>query len=222
MTFCVHIKIIGPFYSFFFYKIDLSCTSKWFHYILMILPLLHHNRVLTPIPNSNVFHPALFDELGPTASLLQLRLKQHMGYNPWASCQIRKIEACAHAGNFGNSFCHQLQRKPLVSDPSMHHCTCITHVSWCMPGSLIRGGGKNFPAYLAHVQPAILPIWQEAHCHVNICWHPSIQEAGRYCIPHWYMCTFDVFFTYLFLLISYDIEEVHNICMGVACIQLTH
>ena len=31
---------------------------------------LHHNRVLIPIPGSNLFHSALFDELGPTASLL--------------------------------------------------------------------------------------------------------------------------------------------------------
>ena len=33
---------------------------------------------------------------------------------------------------------HRLQRKPLVSDPSMHHGTCVTHVLWCMPWSLTR------------------------------------------------------------------------------------
>ena len=27
----------------------------------------------------------------------------------------------------------------LVSDPDMHHGTCVTHVPWCMPGSLISG-----------------------------------------------------------------------------------
>ena len=32
--------------------------------------------------------------------------------------------------------CHGLQRKPLVSDPGMHHGTC-------MSGSLTRGGGKK-------------------------------------------------------------------------------
>ena len=36
-------------------------------------------------------------------------------------------------------------RKPLVSDPGMHHGTCATHVPWCMPGSLTRGGGENVP-----------------------------------------------------------------------------
>ena len=33
---------------------------------------------------------------------------------------------------------HRLQRKPLVSDPDMHHGTC-------MSGSLTRGGGENVP-----------------------------------------------------------------------------
>ena len=36
-----------------------------------------------------------------------------------------------------------------VSDPDLHHGTCVTHVSWCMPGSLtsvsfeVGGGGKR-------------------------------------------------------------------------------
>ena len=58
---------------------------------------------------------------------------------------------------------HRLQRKPLVSDPGMHHDTCVTQVLWCMLGSLTRGGGENVPAFPAHAQPAILRIWQEAH-----------------------------------------------------------
>ena len=41
--------------------------------------------------------------------------------------------------------CHQLQRKPLVSDPGMHHGACVTHVSWCMSGSLTRSGVENVP-----------------------------------------------------------------------------
>ena len=38
---------------------------------------------------------------------------------------------------------HRLQRKPPISDPGMHHGTCITHVPWCMSGSLTRGGEEN-------------------------------------------------------------------------------
>ena len=38
---------------------------------------------------------------------------------------------------------HRLQRKPLVSDPGMHHRTCDPHVLWCMSGSLTRGVGEH-------------------------------------------------------------------------------
>ena len=40
---------------------------------------------------------------------------------------------------------HILQGKPLVSDPGMHHGTCVTHVPWCISGSPTRGGGENVP-----------------------------------------------------------------------------
>ena len=40
---------------------------------------------------------------------------------------------------------HWLQRKPLVSDPGMHHSTCVMHVPWSMSGSLTHGGRKNVP-----------------------------------------------------------------------------
>ena len=40
---------------------------------------------------------------------------------------------------------HQLQRKPLVNDPGMRHGTWVTHVPWCMSGSLTPGGGENVP-----------------------------------------------------------------------------
>ena len=40
---------------------------------------------------------------------------------------------------------HQLQRKPLVSDPGKHHGTCLTYMPWCNSGSLTRGGLENVP-----------------------------------------------------------------------------
>ena len=92
----------------------------------------------------------------------------------WASYQIRKIAGCACAGNAGNVFPRRrFQRKPLLSDPGMHHGTCVTHVSWCMSGSLTRGDGENVPGIPGACAPAILRIWQEAHC-----W----DEVYR---PHW-------------------------------------
>ena len=78
----------------------------------------------------------------------------------WASCQIRKF-AGAHAPGMPGTF----SPSPQVSDPDMHHGTCVTHVPWCMPGSLTSGflwnrrRGKTFPAFPAHARPAILRIW---------------------------------------------------------------
>ena len=46
----------------------------------------------------------------------------------------------------------------------MHHGTCVTHVPWCMSGSLTCGGGENVPGIPGACAPAILLIWQEAHC----------------------------------------------------------
>ena len=50
-----------------------------------------------------------------------------------------------HAPECREHFPRWLQRKPLVSDPDMHHGTCVTHVPWCMLGSLTRGGRENNP-----------------------------------------------------------------------------
>ena len=82
----------------------------------------------------------------------------------WASYQIRKIAGCACAGNAGNVFPRRrFRRKPLFSDPGMHHGTCVTHVPWCMSGSLTCGDGENVPGIPGACAPAILRIWQEAH-----------------------------------------------------------
>ena len=86
------------------------------------------------------------------------------GFRAWASYQIRKIAGCACAGNAGNVFPRRrFQRKPLVSDPGMHHGTCVTHVPWCMSGSLTCGDGENVSGIPGACAPAILRIWQEAH-----------------------------------------------------------
>ena len=66
----------------------------------------------------------------------------------WSSYQIRKM-GCACPGNAGNVFpATDFKRKPLGSDPGMHHGTCVTHVPWCMSGSLTRSGGENVPGIL--------------------------------------------------------------------------
>ena len=71
----------------------------------------------------------------------------------------------AHAPGMPGTF----SPPPQFNDPDMHHGTCVTHVPWCISGSLTSGllwsrwREKTFPAFPAHVQPAILRIWQEAH-----------------------------------------------------------
>ena len=85
-------------------------------------------------------------------------------HTPWASYQIRKIAGLHEPGMPGTFY-----PPPRVSDPNMHHGTCVTHVPWCMPGSLTSGflwsrrRGKTFPAFPAHAQPAILRIWWAVH-----------------------------------------------------------
>ena len=79
----------------------------------------------------------------------------------WASDQISKIAGCACAGNDVDVFqTTEHQRKQLVSDPGMHHGTCVTHVLWCMLGALTRSDGENVPGACA---TRILRIWQEAY-----------------------------------------------------------
>ena len=71
----------------------------------------------------------------------------------------------AHATGMPGTF----SPPPRVSDPDMHYGTCVTHVPWCMPGSLISvfcfevSGGENVPGFPGACAPAILRIWQEAH-----------------------------------------------------------
>ena len=100
----------------------------------------------------------------------------------WASYQIRKIAGCACAGNAGNvSPRRQFQRKPLVSDPGMYHGTCVTHVPWCMSGSLTCDDGENVPGIPGACAPAILRIWQEAHGLVdddNYGWYKKVSNNG--------------------------------------------
>ena len=63
---------------------------------------------------------------------------------PWPLARYVKLQI-AHAPRIPGTF----SPPPRVSDPDMHHGTCVTHVLWCMPGSLTSGfrwksvGGKR-------------------------------------------------------------------------------
>ena len=95
---------------------------------------------------------------------VHIAISRNLLRRSWTSYQIRKIAVCACARNAGNVFPRRrFQSKPLVSDPGMHHGTCVTHVPWCMSGSLTCGDGENVPGIPGACAPAILRIWQEAH-----------------------------------------------------------
>ena len=52
----------------------------------------------------------------------------------------------AHAPRMPGTFSPPpISKKQPVSDPGMHHGTCLMHVPWCMSGSLTCGSGENVP-----------------------------------------------------------------------------
>ena len=55
-----------------------------------------------------------------------LSLAVYLLQSQWASCQI--CEIAGMPGTFSPT--------TRLSDPDMHHGTCLTHLPWCMPGSL--------------------------------------------------------------------------------------
>ena len=111
----------------------------------------------------------------------------------WASYQIRKIAGCACAGNAGNVFpCRRFLRKPLVSDPGMHHGTCVTHVPWCMSGSLTCGDRENVPGIPGACAPAILRIWQEAHGMMTSTLNKTLSNLTMKIIVFWLQCDWNV------------------------------
>ena len=90
---------------------------------------------------SDIAYPESFHRIIKRCHAPQSSHYRHLGLLPdTKNCQLRMRrewwERFPH---------HRLQRKPLISDPGMHHDTCVTHVPWCMPGSLIHGGGENVP-----------------------------------------------------------------------------
>ena len=57
---------------------------------------------------------------------------QHLIYGPFTRYVKLRV---AHAPVMPGTFFPP----PQVSDPDMHHGTCVTHVLWCMLGSLVNG-----------------------------------------------------------------------------------
>ena len=102
----------------------------------------------------------------------------HMGLLPdTPNCRLRMHQECRE--RFPR---HQFQRKTLASDPGTHRGTCVTHVPWCMLGSITRGGGENVPgihsacairdfAYLVrgpYLLQSVMTQNQREHCFLSL------------------------------------------------------
>ena len=106
--------------------VDKCCTPQWrmphqykFNVPLTIRQLTRQVIFFNGSPFENFFH-------GPLTRYVKLRV--------------------AHAPGMPGTFSPPpTSKEPLVSDPGMHHGTCVTHVPRLMSGSLTRGGGENVP-----------------------------------------------------------------------------
>ena len=101
-----------------------------------------HHTLYTCNTSNNIFTPCTFHLWcsGNIISSLWIYIK---GLSHRPLTRYVKLSV-AHAPGMPGTFSHyRLQRKPLDNDPGMHHGMCVTHVPWCMLGSLTHGGGEK-------------------------------------------------------------------------------
>ena len=119
----------------------------WRHRVIILIRTSHWFRYYS---GSVVTVPSLICPVSQRSTMtgvLAALMKQ------WASYQIRKIAGCACAGNAGNVFPRRrFQRKPLVSDPGMHHGTGVSCRDACRD-RVPAVAGKTFPTFPAHAHP---------------------------------------------------------------------
>ena len=80
--------------------------------------------------------------------------------------------------------CNRVQRKLILSDPVIHYVTCVTHVPWCMSGSLTRGVGENVPGIPGTCTTHNFTNLVRGPCHDNVIHAPMPLCAslwGRQC-----------------------------------------
>ena len=102
---------------------------------------------------------------------------------------------------------HRLQRKPLVNDPSMHHGMCVTHVPWCMSGSLSRDGGENVPGILGacatrNFTYMVRGPWNWINS-LRYRWDPMVQNTTK----HYKVRTVCIFLVYIVT----DFQKCQNV-----------
>ena len=123
---------------------------------------------------------------------------------------------------------HRLQRQPLVGDPGMHHGMCVTHVPWCMSGSLTRGCGENvlgIPGVCATRKFTYLVrgplvdrtdcsnhIMRPIHCYNRWWYHRKLVISGPW---HFDMDTFSILLAFCAdMMTNGNISALLAICAG--------
>ena len=140
---------IGPYrYTVFTIHLEYRTQSQWivYHAHLVEWPLLDIFQA------RSVSDPNLWTTKTQYRSDYRLKAMRVPGCKRPASCRNMGLLSGTHnCGLHMRRECrehfpyHRFQRQPLVSDPSMHRGTCVTHVPWCMSGSLTRAGRENVP-----------------------------------------------------------------------------
>ena len=102
------------------------------HKAIMRYSLNHWVRIRCSMSNGIMCHRSVMKCYYRRANTIEIDVT--IAKTAWASCQIRNI-LVAHAPGMPGTF----SPPPQVSDPDMHHVTCVTHMPWCMPGSLTSG-----------------------------------------------------------------------------------
>ena len=119
-------------------------------------------------------------------------LSQYQTYSNTATFLWYVKLQVAHASGMPGTFPPAFDLKPLVSDPGIHHATCVTHVPWCMSGSLTRGGGENVPRqsrrmrnpqfYVSGKRPMSVPQIDNQTSASNLC---DLRFSFLIIIGHW-------------------------------------
>ena len=82
------------------------------------------------------------------------------------------------------------------NDTGMHHGMCVTHLPWCLSGSLTRGGGENVPGIPPRMHNPLFYVSGKrsmAHCHsasvTKLCWRDD--DVRIKCYKAFLLAVFD-------------------------------
>ena len=132
---CLHFvsichRIYGRGYWFCFFILTLCLIS----FLQAKMKMSCHCMIMDPPHWKN--GGSASDELEVLSTRLWVSTNRTSGNCMWHGPLARYAKLrVAHAPGMPGTF----SPPPGMSDPDMHHGTCVTHLSWCMPGSLTSG-----------------------------------------------------------------------------------